>query len=80
MSGPTAAPASPNIATPALRIAYLGLRAHPTSASRHAALALLQARYQHMSPFRFIIYSGWSGRDLAPLTSSGPHQSSSTTS
>ncbi|MEO7734692.1 MAG: alkyl sulfatase dimerization domain-containing protein, partial [Kofleriaceae bacterium] len=60
----------------ALRIADLGLRAHPTSASlqarRHAALAMLQARYQQVNPFRFIIYSGWSGRDVAPLTSSAP--------
>jgi len=55
----------------ALRLADLGLRAHPADgalvAARARALAMLQARFQQVNPFRFIIYTGWSGRDVAPV-------------
>lgn len=55
----------------ALRLADLGLRAHPGDAAllaaRRSALAMLQARFQQVNPFRFIIYTGWSGRDVLPV-------------
>ena len=55
----------------ALHLANLGLRAHPGHAglqrSRKRALAMLQARFQQVNPFRFIIYTGWSGHDVAPV-------------
>lgn len=62
----------------ALRVADLGLRAHPgdaaLAAARAEALAALQARYQQINPFRFIIYSGWSGRDVPPVGARGGAQ------
>ena len=55
----------------ALRLIDLGLRRYPASGAlrdnRSRALQLLQARYQQINPFRFIIYSGWSGRDVPAL-------------
>lgn len=55
----------------ALRLADSGLRTYPASrplqGARARALAMLQARYQQVNPFRFIIYSGWSGHDVPPL-------------
>ncbi len=53
----------------ALRIADLGLAAHPSVPSlvavRTRALQGLRAKYQ-LSPFKFIIYSEMAGADLAP--------------
>ena len=53
----------------ALRIAELGLRAHPSTASlvavRTRALEGLRAKYQ-LSPFKFIVYSEAAGAELAP--------------
>ncbi|MEO8548325.1 MAG: MBL fold metallo-hydrolase [Kofleriaceae bacterium] len=58
-------------ATLALKLVDLGLLAHPDSAAlrtaRGAALAMLQARFQQVNPFRFIIYTGWSARDVTPI-------------
>jgi glyoxylase-like metal-dependent hydrolase (beta-lactamase superfamily II) len=55
----------------ALRLSDLGLRKYPSShtlrAHRSQALQRLQARYQQVNPFRFIIYSGWSGHDVPAL-------------
>lgn len=56
----------------ALRVADLGLRSHPKSEKlrplRARALAMLQARYQQVNPFRFIVYSAWTGRDVPPVS------------
>jgi len=55
-------------ASMALRLSDLGLRKYPSSNAlrdnRARALQLLQARYQQINPFRFIVYSGWSGHDV----------------
>jgi glyoxylase-like metal-dependent hydrolase (beta-lactamase superfamily II) len=55
----------------ALRIAELGLIRYPNSAalqkSRSRSLATLQAINSQMNPFRFIVYSEWSGKALAPV-------------
>jgi glyoxylase-like metal-dependent hydrolase (beta-lactamase superfamily II) len=54
----------------AMRIADLGLAAHPDNAAlgaeRRRALEGLRARYQ-FNPFKFIIYSELAGDDVAPL-------------
>jgi glyoxylase-like metal-dependent hydrolase (beta-lactamase superfamily II) len=56
----------------ALRISELGLIRYPNSAalqqSRSRSLATLQAINSQMNPFRFIVYSEWSGKALAPVT------------
>jgi glyoxylase-like metal-dependent hydrolase (beta-lactamase superfamily II) len=55
----------------ALRIAEAGLLRHPDSAAlqaaRQRALATLRDIYSQTNPFRFIIYSEWAGRGLAPV-------------
>jgi glyoxylase-like metal-dependent hydrolase (beta-lactamase superfamily II) len=55
----------------ALRIAEAGLLRHPSSeplrAARARALTTLRGIYAQANPFRFIIYSEWAGRALAPL-------------
>lgn len=55
----------------ALRLADLGLRAHPGDEElqqlRAKALEVLRARYQQVNPFRFIVYSHWSGVDVPPV-------------
>jgi glyoxylase-like metal-dependent hydrolase (beta-lactamase superfamily II) len=58
-------------ATMALRIADIGLVRYPASealrAERRRALNMLKERYVPINPFRFILYSEWSGEALAPL-------------
>jgi glyoxylase-like metal-dependent hydrolase (beta-lactamase superfamily II) len=55
----------------ALRIADTGLVRYPQSAplgaSRARVLRDLQERYAQLNPFRFILYSEWSGRSLSPV-------------
>ena len=55
----------------ALRIADIGLVRYPASASLDASRARvlhdLRERYAQMNPFRFIVYSEWSGRGLSPV-------------
>jgi glyoxylase-like metal-dependent hydrolase (beta-lactamase superfamily II) len=55
----------------ALRLLDLGLARHPDSEAlrggRSRALTQLRERYSQMSPFRFIIYSEWTGQGLAPV-------------
>lgn len=55
----------------ALRVADLGLLSHPESAdlraARSDALAMLQARYQQVNPFRYIVYSTMRGVDVPPV-------------
>jgi len=54
-----------------LRIIELGLLRYPNSAalmsSRSRALATLRQINSQMNPFRFIVYSEWSGKALAPV-------------
>jgi glyoxylase-like metal-dependent hydrolase (beta-lactamase superfamily II) len=56
----------------ALRIAELGLVRYPNSAallsSRTRSLTTLRQINSQMNPFRFIIYSEWSGKSLAPVS------------
>ena len=56
----------------AFRVAELGLVRYPSSAalqkSRARTLATLQQINSQMNPFRFIIYSEWSGKALAPVS------------
>ena len=56
----------------AFQIAELGLVGHPSSAalreSRERALRTLRETYSQTNPFRFIVYSEWAGRGLAPVT------------
>jgi glyoxylase-like metal-dependent hydrolase (beta-lactamase superfamily II) len=55
----------------ALRIADLGLVRYPQSASlgasRERVLHDLRERYAQINPFRFIVYSEWSGRGVPAL-------------
>ena len=55
----------------ALKLAQLGLLRYPSSealpALRRQALAGLRARYQQLSPFKFIVYSEWAGAELPPV-------------
>jgi hypothetical protein len=55
----------------AFRIAELGLARYPDSAalrnSRARSLATLITINSQMNPFRFIVYSEWSGGALAPV-------------
>ena len=56
----------------ALRIADAGLLRHPDSpplqAARQRALTTLRGMTSQTNPFRFIIYSEWAGRSLAPVS------------
>ena len=56
----------------ALRVAELGLIRYPSSAallsSRARSLTTLRQINSQMNPFRFIIYSEWSGKSLAPVS------------
>ena len=56
----------------ALRIAELGLVRYPNSvalrSSRARSLTTLRQINSQMNPFRFIIYSEWSGKALAPVS------------
>lgn len=56
----------------ALRIAELGLVRYPNSAallsSRSRSLMALRQINSQMNPFRFIVYSEWSARSLAPVS------------
>ncbi len=56
----------------ALRVAELGLVRYPNSAallsSRTRSLTTLREINSQMNPFRFIIYSEWSGKSLAPVS------------
>lgn len=55
----------------ALQIAELGLVRHPSSAtlreSRQRALRTLREIHSQTNPFRFIVYSEWAERGLAPV-------------
>ena len=55
----------------ALQIAELGLARHPASAAlrlaRERSLTTLREIYAQTNPFRFIVYSEWAGRGLAPV-------------
>lgn len=55
----------------ALRIADIAVVAYPQSAalgaSRARVLHDLRERYAQMNPFRFILYSEWSGQGLSPV-------------
>jgi glyoxylase-like metal-dependent hydrolase (beta-lactamase superfamily II) len=56
----------------AFRIAELGLARYPNSvslrSSRARALTTLVQSNSQMNPFRFIVYSEWSGQALAPVS------------
>jgi glyoxylase-like metal-dependent hydrolase (beta-lactamase superfamily II) len=56
----------------ALRVAELGLVRYPTSAallsSRTRSLTTLRHINSAMNPFRFIVYSEWAGKSLAPVS------------
>jgi hypothetical protein len=56
----------------ALQIAEMGLVRHPSSAplrdQRDRALRTLREIHSPSNPFRFIVYSEWAGRGLAPVT------------
>jgi hypothetical protein len=56
----------------ALRVSELGLLRYPNSAalraSRTNALTTLRQINAQMNPFRFIVYSEWSGASLAPVS------------
>ena len=55
----------------ALQVVELGLVRHPSSAvlrdSRQRALRTLREIHSQTNPFRFIVYSEWAGRGLAPV-------------
>jgi glyoxylase-like metal-dependent hydrolase (beta-lactamase superfamily II) len=55
----------------ALRLTELGLLRHPNSErlrnGRKRALSMLIERYNPVDPFRFIIYSQWTGAGLPPV-------------
>jgi hypothetical protein len=55
----------------ALKLAQIGLVRYPSSEAlavlRRRALDNLRARYQGLSPFKFIIYSEWAGAELSPV-------------
>jgi glyoxylase-like metal-dependent hydrolase (beta-lactamase superfamily II) len=56
----------------ALRVAELGLLRYPNSvallSSRTRSLTTLRQINSQMNPFRFIIYSEWSGKGVAPVS------------
>jgi glyoxylase-like metal-dependent hydrolase (beta-lactamase superfamily II) len=56
----------------ALQIADSGLTQHPASAdlraAREKALTAMRERAATINPFRFIVYSEWSGRALPPVS------------
>jgi len=49
----------------------MGLAHYPSSDAlavlRRRALDNMRARYQQLSPFKFIIYSEWAGAELSPV-------------
>ena len=55
----------------ALKLAQMGLVHYPSSDTlavlRRRALDNMRARYQQLSPFKFIIYSEWAGAELSPI-------------
>jgi len=55
----------------ALKLAQMGLVHYPSSDAlavlRRRALDNMRARYQQLSPFKFIIYSEWAGAELSPV-------------
>jgi len=67
-------------ATLALHVADLGLARYPASQAlreaRGRALTSLRQMSAQTNPFRFIIYSEFAGRELAPVVLSGPAQPS----
>jgi glyoxylase-like metal-dependent hydrolase (beta-lactamase superfamily II) len=60
----------------ALQVAELGLVRHPSSAvlrdQRNRALRTLREIHSPSNPFRFIVYSEWAGRSLAPVSPAPP--------
>jgi len=60
----------------ALKLVDFGLLSHPASARlaelRRRALDRLREQYQQLSPFKFIVYSGWAGAELLPVDAAGP--------
>jgi glyoxylase-like metal-dependent hydrolase (beta-lactamase superfamily II) len=64
----------------ALRISELGLARHPASAAlrqtRERALTTLRELNAQTNPFRFIVYSEWAGRGLAPVAAPAPRAAS----
>jgi hypothetical protein len=64
----------------ALRISNLGLARHPASAAlrqtRERALTTLREINAQTNPFRFIVYSEWSGRALDPVAAPAPRAAS----
>ena len=67
----------------AFQIAELGLARHPTSAAlqqiRQRALTTLRDIYSQTNPFRFIVYSEFAGRGLAPVGADEPATCASVT-
>ena len=65
----------------ALQIAEMGLVRHPSSAAlrdqRDHALRTLREIHSPSNPFRFIVYSEWAGRGLAPVTGQDARPSAS---
>jgi glyoxylase-like metal-dependent hydrolase (beta-lactamase superfamily II) len=55
----------------ALKLAQMGLVHYPSSDAlavlRRRVLDNMRARYQQLSPFKFIIYSEWAGAELSPV-------------
>lgn len=68
-------------ATLALHIADLGLARYPASGAlqkaRAQTLTTLQQMHAQTNPFRFIVYSEFAGRGLAPVQIAAPSQPSS---
>ncbi|HXS18312.1 MAG TPA: alkyl sulfatase dimerization domain-containing protein, partial [Polyangiaceae bacterium] len=63
-------------ATLALHLAQLGLARYPASQAlqkaREATLTTLQEMHSQTNPFRFIVYSEFAGRGLAPVALPAP--------
>jgi len=68
--------------TLAHKLVELGLLSYPSSPElsglRRQALDRLRELYQQLSPFKFIVYSGWAGAELPPLTAPAVSAASST--
>jgi hypothetical protein len=64
----------------ALQIAEMGLARHPASTglqqARQRALTTLRDIYSQTNPFRFIVYSEFAGRGLAPVVPVNPSRAS----
>jgi glyoxylase-like metal-dependent hydrolase (beta-lactamase superfamily II) len=62
----------------ALQLANFGLTQHPASdrlrASRDKALTAMRDRFSANNPFRFIVYSQWSGGSLSPVAAPADHR------